>query len=495
MSNYYDLSRESNKEYDLSKCSHIPFHKITENYYFRNFFIEQEMNHHIPDESTDEEKYKLYQEGYELMYEKIKDANVASRRTIRRWFGLKGLVNPKRIHIFHIALAMQLSTDQLNDYLIYGIREPGIQINDYNETIYLYGIDNHLSLADCQDMQTVFEKRLYGKMTIVQDTHTEILWNMYHAHHADSKEVFLRWMITNAGMFKGYSKTTLHCFQALKTEILDYIRTDAQNRLLSLLKETDYEEWIHHYPQPPADPSRDISRYISSMRRHKDTTPINDNMITLLQELYWIGYSSKDKSTDLLAEVFAAAIDNDNSHKIRIRYLDRNNFTLPECISFMTEKEISQILGIAQIKEDEIQMSQQLINLQSELDEIPAYPVPAIQEKRNQIKKQCQELEKQLINQEQRCQLVQRNDLLPLIHYVAQRRYIQTIDGNLDRYDQKSARQYFINYANKILDICCMAPINKQYQYDNLLLHTFQKSDMYSLSDLIDEARQTEDAE
>ena len=87
-----------------------------------------------------ETKQRLREEAYLNFYRRVKVENVASRVTIKKWFGLNGYVRPKREQIFKLAFALSLDEEGLQEYLIKGIRQPGIQINDYREMIYLYGL-------------------------------------------------------------------------------------------------------------------------------------------------------------------------------------------------------------------------------------------------------------------------------------------------------------------------------------------------------------------
>ncbi len=95
--------------------------------------------------------------AYKNVCKKIKGKNVAERSTIQSWFGIKKRTSPDREHAFRLALALELSHSQLEEYLQKGLLMPGVQINDYQETIYLYGLENHLTWEECQGMVNVFE--------------------------------------------------------------------------------------------------------------------------------------------------------------------------------------------------------------------------------------------------------------------------------------------------------------------------------------------------
>ena len=97
-------------------------------------------------------------------------------------------------------------------------------------------------------------------------------------------------------------------------------------------------------------------------------------------------------------------------------------------------------------------------------------------------------LRKLLTMQEQRCHIVQRDDLLPLIHYVAQRKYEQLIQEQNESYHSENAKIFFIQMADTILLECRMAPISEKYHLDYLLLSCYGEDYMYSLADVIEEA-------
>ncbi len=440
------------------------------------------------------------EEAYRILYAKIKNKEVASRVTIKGWFQ-KGMENkPKRIHILRLALALQLSAQELEEYLTKGIHEPGIQINDYREAFVLYCLEHQLSIQDWQDMMTVFECQVNKRTVIAQKTHTLELWKMYHANKEKGLEEFLLWMCQSAEFFKGYSNVTLKCFKQYKKEVLDYIRKDAKERLLSLLEETDFWEGRSRGSISDEQLESEVTRYLKNVSRRKKDMSLTQEMQELLRELNWTAFSSKDKNRDLLAELYASAIESSREGQgkgRKIVYRSKKEFALPENIYFITEKYLSQLMGIAGQKEKEIHMSQVLGSLSGMKAEeaCPAELTQVLQEvgfttTAQTVEEVSKELRKQLIHQEQRCQLVQRDDLLPLIHYVAQRRYYQKIGGDPEQYQKKQARELFESLAAVALAECQMAPLSTEYQLDYLLLACYGEYDMYSLSDLIEESEE-----
>jgi hypothetical protein len=157
----------------------------------------------------------------------------------------------------------------------------------------------------------------------------------------------------------------------------------------------------------------------------------------------------------------------------------------------MTDKYVSQIVGVAQHKEKEIRLSQALGSLEKRED-CPEWIDRLLLEygiePPREVKKTKELLRKLVKTQEQRCHIVQREDLLPLIHYVAQKKYEVTLQGQSDRYRCEDAKIFFIQMADTILAECKMAPISEEYQLDYLLLSCYGKDYMYSLADVIEEA-------
>lgn len=440
----------------------------------------------------------LREEAYDIFWGKIKQEKVATRVTIKKWFGLNGYVRPKRKQIIKLAFALQLTEEELQEYLCCGILQPGIQINDYREMIYLYGVLNGISYDECQDMIRIFEAQVYKDTVLQQNTHTMQLWNMFRLNCNKSKEEFLSWMCKNAGFFKGYSKVALRHFMEIKSEMLHYIRASAREQLFWLLEETDFFDWAAQNDVPKEEYGENISRYIKNVSRRKDKGMLTDELKEAIQELNWVAHFSHDKTADLLAELYASALE-PTAGKVfsskRNHYKKRENFKLPKQISFMTDKHISQIVGVAQQKEKEIRLSQALGSLECEetnQKECPAWIAKLLSEYGFVAPETIQETKELLRNilkmQEQRCHLVQREDLLPLIHYVAQRRYEQVLQEQKTGYQCEEARIFFIQMADAIFEECQMAPVSEEYQLDYLLLSCYGADYMYSLSDVIEES-------
>ena len=76
-------------------------------------------------------------------------ADIASLPTMRRWFGIGTFHKPTREHVIHMCFALGLSEEQAQEYLKKGLSEPGFQVNNYQELIFLYGIVNHYTYEEC----------------------------------------------------------------------------------------------------------------------------------------------------------------------------------------------------------------------------------------------------------------------------------------------------------------------------------------------------------
>lgn len=457
--------------------------------------LEKEKGQHIEDADMQGELFRgLQNEAYLLFYRTYRAKNVASRVTIKKWFGLDGYARPKRKQIFRLAFAMHLKEAELQEYLMMGIRQPGIQINDYREMLYLYALEKNLSYEECLDMIRVFEIQMYRDTVFAQSTHTRRLWNMYRMNCDKTREQFLSWMCKNAGFFKGYSKVALKHFMDVKSEMLQYIRINAREQLLRLLEETDFYDWAAQNDIDGENYGENISRYIKNISRRKEKGVLTEELKAEILELNWIAHSSRDKTTDLLAELYSTAMESDKNilEKGRIRYKDRKRFRLPGEIFFMTDKYISQIVGIAQQKEKEIRLSQALVSLEDMEGVCPEWVRELLAgygiKPPEEVKQAREVLCKAVRTQEQRCHLVQREDLLPLIHYVAQRRYERMLQEQGTAYQCEEARIFFIEMADRIFAECQMAPVNEEYHLDYLLLSCYGEDYMYSLADIIEES-------
>lgn len=425
----------------------------------------------------------------------IHGATVASPNTVKSWFAKKDCVKPSREMMFRIALALQLSLDETEEYFTRGALIPGIQINDYREFIFCYGLEHKLNYEKCVEMITFFEENVILDEGMIQRTHTDKLRIFYDESHEKTAEEFLQDMFRNVEMFKGYSKTVLNYFVKYKNEVLKGIREDAKSQLMLTLEETDFADWAKENGVLPEEYGVEIRRYINNEKRRKKSS-MSKELMEEIRELHWIAYSSRDKNVDLLMELYASAVGTENVKTDGVIFRRHEEFAIPERIQFATSKHLSQILTVGIQKERYTLITHTLARMKKRepQESVPDSVLDVLDQCKCPRKpKNCQEAVKMLArlkkNQEYRCELVYRDDLLPLIHYVAQRRYQEQLLKEEGEYDCEEARGYFSAMANATLTACQMTEINPEYELDYLLLSAFCKNDMYSFSDVLESAR------
>lgn len=146
----------------------------------------------------------------------------ASLPTMHRWFGLEKYHRPSRQAVFQMAFAMGLDREETKQYLMVGIGEPSFYVNDYQEMIYLYGIDHKKSMEQCEKMIAFYEENLEDNVVISHTRSTRELMNAYEGTLDFSTEEFLWWMGGRADWFKGYSQTALNYVKQYRDSILSW---------------------------------------------------------------------------------------------------------------------------------------------------------------------------------------------------------------------------------------------------------------------------------
>lgn len=406
---------------------------------------------------------------------------IASLPTMRKWFGLTDYARPHREHIFEMALVMQFGREKTQEYLMHGILEPSFQINDYQELIYLYGLDNGLTFETCQKLIAHFELQMDASVEILQTQKTSVIQQQYEEIKHKSTEEFMLWMTDNTAFFKGYSKTTLEYFVQYKVEIIKYIRSDALAELEDLLAQTDYAAWRAKKRLIKRSQKELIGQYVALNQKRKKNK-LSDVLVGNILELSQIAYSDYENNSLMLSEVFAPNLKGATS-------------CIPgSSIKGMSAKHLSDILNVATQKERAIRVAQSLRQLTPMKGDAvcPEYIQQLVLEysKGKAIVNTVDDAKDWLGHfqkeQKRRQLLLQRSDLLPLVLYIAQRRYFETIDNDLVRYDAETAKQYFIDLANGVLNACNMATIHPEYELDMALLVCFQEKDFFNYSDILE---------
>lgn len=434
------------------------------------------------DDVEEEDLLRLRKNAYHNFNRAYKGKHIANSRTIRKWFGIDEHVPPKRNMMYKIALTLGLSVEETEDYMVNGLMQPTFQINDYQEIIYMYGLNNHMSYERCSDMIQIFEKNMGGDLSYIQDNHTDKLMKSYEINKGLRPEEFLAWMLDNKTLFKGYSKTVLDYFILLRDEIVQYIKKDAAHELAILLKETNYEKWKNSGIDP--EKNRDISDYIRHLKR-STTDKMDEEEFLSLRRCYNIAYGEKSNA-ELIREMYSIA-ENKNKYKTKITELKRDG------ISFMSDKYLSQLLNIGEQKAEWMRLrgrNAQLVAYDDEEecpDDIYEFICEYGKMPRNKSVGECRKvIDYNLRCKQQRCQLIGREDILPLIHYIVQKRYEKMYTEEKRVYNMEEARDYFVNTASAALLKCGMAPISERYRSDYLMLASFSREDMYSLNDMVE---------
>lgn len=448
-------------------------------------------------DSSEKDEEKKRKAACEKMMSVLKGQKVAKNTTLRSWFGLKGRTKPGREHFFRLALALKLTPEKAQEYLQKGLLMPGIQVNDYREMIYYYGLEKQLSYEECQGMIEIFQSQLSQDFVLEQSTHTDELWELYYGWKSLDKIHFLQTMCENAGKFKGYGKTALKYYLKYRNEILEYVRQDSKLQLEMALQKTDFYIWVRQQRIPEEIQLQEVPRYIKNASR-RTSMPLNQELKNEIQSLYWIVSAKEDRSADLIAEIYSTALEEEECGNKKGRkkpYHSRQKYNLPASIRFPTNAYLSHLLGVSVQKEKEIRISQALtyVRHQPEEKKCPDWVRETIEKycgKREQsitCGQAYKYLKKSLSAQKKCCVMIQREDLLPLVHYVAQRRYEEMC---LESYNYKDARRMFTELADTTLAACQMAPLKENQELDFLLLSCYRKKEMLSLAKIIENAKQ-----
>lgn len=400
----------------------------------------------------------------------LKGSNAAASATIKAWCGIGKRTQPGRDKMFRLAFALHMAPAELEEYLKSGLGMPGVQINDYRELIYYYGLEHEMMIQQCDEMIQVFEKHLNSDLELQQDTHTERLWEYYESWRRLDSTHFLKEMCSHAEMFKGYSKTALDYFVQLKSELTEFIQKDVREDMKRDLKKLGYQEWQEKESVKKSiddgEEKEEILRFLKNTGRLANVrgNAEKQELIRSIRHDCSILYAGHERNRDILRELYAPVMERRGGKNI----LYKKNASLREDyrMKYMSEKRISDLLAVSLQKERQIQIAQRLAKLEEG------------EEKRK--------LEKEYCRQSKRCLLLQREDILPLLLEVSRRKYQQETERQGKCADPDEERERFCNTANTILADCSMIELNKKYAFDRMLLESFQAKDVDGFADIID---------
>lgn len=461
---------------------------------FRQFFMQSDAflihkwssHGSLPEPFSEEDR----KEAYHNFYQRVKRDKICNRQTIRKWFGLDGYSIPGREHIFRIAFSVGLSSKEAEEYLRYGISEPGFQISDYTECIAMYCLDNGYGADTFWDMVEFFEHYSSRTIPLEQTSHTAEMEEQYVELKHVPKEEFLRWMCDNCALFKGYSMTTYRRFLALIDEALVFFRRDVRESLFRELEQTDFFSWADRQNIPEEQYGQAIRRYIKNAERRRDSV-LSAEKWRDIKRLLVAAYSPKNRVSDLLTELYSALDDGMRSvNKEMWRLIHRE-------IGTVDAKYVSELLGVALHKKKHMELNRALTELNRMTDDepCPSWILALLPKKKTEemnrhipnVKEAGKLLKKSRTVQGQRVRTVRRSDLLILLQYISQKKYLDRLSGSDETYSGIDAREEFVTSANTVLESCGMRPVDSRYRLDHTLLSCFDEDDVFLFAEIFEE--------
>lgn len=426
---------------------------------FESFITRKWCDYKLPQIIRDTDRKYAYKRFYRI----VKNENVANRQTIRKWFGLSdNKSTPNRNQIFKIAFALNMTLAEAEDYLKNGISDAGFHVNDYEEFMMMYCLDNGIDYEQYQKMLEFYERKCEKDCEWEQTSHTQWLVVQYENIKDLSVEDFLVWMCKNQKYFKGYSLTLLYIYHSLIERSLQYVRRDIKSILMRELEPTGFFQWAKRHNINEPYEAQDIERFVKNKSRQKCTSMTAD-IVKEIRYLLAGAYASKDRMTDLISEIYTFS-SGKTAKKGR-----KGAGQCPEIIAEIKRvdsKYISELLHIAVLKEEQMKRKIHIAGIEDE------------EEKKEEKKK--------LAAYSQRIHQVQRNDLLILIQYVFYKRVMTDIEDRKYQYNRERAKEDFCEYANGILETCGMRLLNESYLFDAMVFACFGEKDMYLFSEILE---------
>lgn len=399
--------------------------------------------------------------AYKKFYRQIKSAQIASRQTVRKWFGLGGTCSiPSRENIFKVALVTELSVEETVEYLQDGISQPGFQENDYREFIVKYCLDNKCGLDKCQRMIEFYEQKSQFAGKWEQLSYTNWLREQYNIVKSYTPEDLLLWMHKQQKNFKGYSMTVLNCYRQLIEQCLNILRNDVQEMLDRALRNEEFFEWLDKNDIRQPYDAETIEHFVKNKLRSRKN-PMSAQNAKEIRNMAAIVYASHDRISDLILEIYSTM---PGRKKGSGGYLIYN--ALGKQVKRVDNKYISELLNTAILKEKQMVLQMELAQ---ETDE-----------------KVKEEKQKELRKFSQRIHLLQRSDILVLVQYIVYQKTQKKIEQG-ENYDAELVRREFREYSNSILGLCGMRKLDEAYMLDYVLLSCFDQDEMYLFCDVIEE--------
>ena len=381
----------------------------------------------------------------------------ASLPTMHRWFGLEKYRKPSRQAVFQMAFAMGLDREETKQYLMVGIGEPSFYVNDYQEMIYLYGIDHKKSMEQCEKMIAFYEENLEDNVVISLTRSTRELMNAYEGTLDFSTEEFLWWMGGRVDWFKGYSQTVLNYVKQYRNSILSWVRDEEKKRLDELLDEVNFPAWQQKHEKRRETPRKQIDRFLHKNRYARQYT-VAQHMQEVIWELAKSVYATKPSNAKFLSEVFG------DSSRYAKRYSDlfRGPIQKEQLIhAAQAKRQLKHLPGGAQVPEWILKFIAENIHTEEACRDV-------------KTARAC--LETWSADKKQRCPQIQREDLLPLIYTVC-----------LQRAPAGEAKEMFLRLSEATLTACNMSRLDERFELDAVLLHYIEQDEVYWYGDICEE--------
>ena len=427
-------------------------------------------------------------DAYHECIKRIGSNHVAAVQTIQKWFGIHGRSTPDREAIFRLAFALRLPGEEMEEYLVKGIGETGVQINDYQEAIFLYSLQKGYSYEEALCLISEFEDSASEDIQLISHNETSKLWEIFMVKKELGKEDFIQWMLEHESYFKGYGMTALNYLRAFKQEILSEVKMDAQLRLQELLEETSFFRWEKANGYSAKKRHTTIPKFISDAENEMGKK-VSEALGESILELMEIAELSPDSNSELLLELYASAMEKNNLKPDKRKRVGNMSWNL------MDNKYLSELLNIGSWKEKQLRLRM----LQRKLALLPpdkkcpkdvlvqAQVCGYTEKKKASVVKLQEWTEMALVQAGRRIRMIQRKDLLPLIVTTAQLRYLHQLEQSGEMYQQETGRMVFKKLANTTLTACCMDCLNiEKYKMDALFWNCYQEEEMYSVSDVLE---------
>ena len=450
-------------------------------------------NPEAPDPILSDTKDEIRHTAYLNFYKQIKSFKVASRQTIQRWFGIGGFAVPSRRQLLSCALFLHISLEETQDYLLHYLSQWDLQVNDYEEMICMYCLENQLGYDSFEFMVHFFETHTDQELRPLQTAQTDLLKKTYKKKKSLPQQEFLLWMCQSAELFKGYSMTVYSYYIHLLNEAFQYYQKECLGELQMLLTRTDYEDWktsnANSLSHMNTEKER-IRRYLKNMQRRKSPSASPEDLKEI-QNLYVIAYAPKARISDLLNQIYHNN-KKDSATWNHEMFAQLSDF-LGEEMQWENSKYISELLSMSVQKER--QMLYQRARAALELSD-PEKPCPGWicrllngnypDQKSLSVKDARKTITKELKKQKTRVRNIQRSDLLLLIQYIYSVKYDSETQQNLTGYRKEDAIDGFVTLSNTILTTCGMRGINPSYRLDQLLLSCITDEEIILLGNLLD---------